>query len=255
MTQHHELTRHIPRRGGRIRRVLLFTVVLIAVLAAGTTPRGVVVVANVQAFLEFYVGVFALVGLTGIVVFGLLASARFTPIWMRILAQGGHRALAVMSMAFLAAHIALKVMEGHAAPLAAVVPVAPPLVSLGTIAGDLMFLVFLTGIARGRFIGAGRTWTWRVIHISAYLSWPIAIYHGLNAGRPAKFWVTDSYVICMALVAIVAAWRFGDFLKRRGEVGPRPVARPAADRSPLDEARTDIPDETFWSDLKAEVRR
>lgn len=256
MTQHHELTRHIPSRGGRIRRTFLFTSTLIIVLAGATTPQGVVAVGKVQAFLEFYVGVFALVGLTGIVVFGLLASARFTPIWLRILAQGGHRALAIMSMAFLTAHIVLKVMDGHVTPLAAVLPVATPLVSLGTIAGDLMFIVFLTGVARGRFIGAGRTWTWRVIHISAYASWPIAIWHGLAAGRTPKYWVTDSYFVCLALVALVAVWRFGDFLRRRRVIGPRPVARPAPARSELDSSGPDdIPDERFWSDLKSEVRR
>ncbi len=237
-----------------MRRILLFAVALAAVLAAGTAPEAVGAVAWLRGFLEFFVGVFTLVGLTGVVVFGLIASARYTPIRLRILAQGAHRGAAVASMSCLFTHIALKEMERHASLAAIAVPVSANFwVGLGAIASDLMIVVFVTGVMRGRFIRSSKSWVWRVIHISAYACWPIALAHGLLAGRPAKNWVWLGYLSCFALVVLFGLLRLALAWRAHAKVGPRPVVRQAP-RS-LETTPLQIPDERFWADLKAEIRR
>ncbi|GII58677.1 hypothetical protein Pth03_70660 [Planotetraspora thailandica] len=253
------MARRASRRGTRILRAFLLCAALAAVLAGGSTERGALAVDRLRAFLEFYSGVFALVGLSAAVVAGLAASERFLPIRLRILAQAAHRAAAAMSMSFLASHVLLKVLQGHASVLDVAVPFEGGQsralwIGLGTIASDMMIIVFATGVARGRFIGKGRPWTWRVLHIAAYLCWPVAVAHGLNAGRAAKDWVTMSYVACLTLVAVLAVARFLSWAHMRattGRRGTRTPSRTAPD--PLIPETSGVPDEQFWAELKAEA--
>jgi len=258
-----------PGSARRVRTVLLLAIGLGAAAAIGWTAPAASALTAVHGFLEFFSGVFTLVGLTGAVVFGLLASGRFTPVRLRIVTQSGHRATATLSMSFLAVHITLKILERHATALDAVLPAAGTrghglMVSLGSVAGDLMILAFAIGVARGRFIRAGRAWTWRLLHLSVYLCWPVALVHGLGAGRAAKNWVTFSYLACAAGVvvlvllrlAIASRHRRGTRTARPRPVQPastRPPARPAA-KPPRDEPAR-VPDEQFWADLKDEARR
>ncbi|GII28912.1 hypothetical protein [Planotetraspora mira] len=260
MAQHRELARQITRtrRGGKTLRVLLLCAALGAVVAAGSTERGAAFVIRMRAFLEFYSGVFALVALSAAVVAGLAASERFVPIRLRVLAQAAHRATAVMSVSFLVAHVLLKILQGHASALDVAVPFGggqarAVWIGLGTIASDMMIFVFATGVARGRFIGKGRPWTWRVIHITAYLCWPIAILHGLNAGRAAKDWVTLSYAACLGLVAVAALARFMSWAQRRRTTRRRPQAPGRGGDRPAGTETQSIPDEQFWAELKAEA--
>jgi small-conductance mechanosensitive channel len=231
---------------------------LLAVLAGGLTRRGAQTVSRLHDFLEFFSGAFALVGLSAAVVAGLAASWRLVPVRLRVLAQSAHRATVVMSMSFLVAHILLKEMELHASVLDTVVPFAGThgrvlWVGLGTVASDMMIILYATGRLRGRFIGSPRRWTWRVLHVTAYLCWPIAILHGLKAGRTPKEWVTLSYVACAALVAVVALARLVSSLRRRGTTRRRAV--PVPDRPPVRPSgrAQDVPDERFWAELKAEA--
>lgn len=262
MTHHHDLVREVarttPRR--RVARAAVLLVALAAVLAGARTERGVSFVIWLRAFLEFFSGVFTLVGLTGVVVAGLLASWRMTPIRLRVLAQSAHRAAAVMSMSFLATHILLKELERHASILDVLLPFVGAhgrvlWIGLGTIASDMMIIIFVTGVARGRYITSTRSWTWRALHITGYLCWPVALLHGLKAGRPAKDWVTESYLVCAAFIVLVALARLISSVRhrgaarRRGAPAPAP-ARPAPEPGP---STPDVPDERFWAELKAEA--
>ncbi|MGI5324491.1 hypothetical protein [Actinomadura nitritigenes] len=250
--------------GRRTLKITLMAAGLAAAAVAGRTGRAAHLLTAAHTFLEFFSGVFTLVGLTGAVVFGLLAASRFTPIRLRILAQSGHRAAATLSLSFLAVHIVLKVLEKHASALDAVLPAAGfqghgLMVSLGPVAGDLMILAALTGVARGRFIGAGRAWTWRLLHLAVYVCWPVALVHGLQAGRAAKSWVVYSYLLCAAAVVLLVLVRLAIASRHRRTTGPRPVrpaaaARPPA-RRPAPAAEARVPDEQFWADLKDEAKR
>ncbi|MFH9349787.1 hypothetical protein [Kitasatospora sp. NPDC017646] len=167
----------------------------------------------VHRFVDFFLGVLTLMALSGSVTLGLLAAERrlLTP-RHRVAVQALHRAVSVTAVVTLVIHIADKVAEGHAAPAAAVVPFASGtgfVVGVGTIAGELLVLAALTGALRGRFANDPRlTRLWRPLHWVAYASWPLALAHGLEAGRPASAWVVWSYGVNMAVVALVLLVKF-----------------------------------------------
>ena len=58
-------------------------------------------------------------------------------------------------------------------------------------------------------------WFWRSLHSLAYLSWPFALFHGLNAGRAAKSWVVLSYLACVLLVVVALMVRLSVYLGKR----------------------------------------
>ncbi|MCQ0004371.1 hypothetical protein [Actinomadura madurae] len=196
-----------------VLRVVLAGAVVVLVGAA--TPQGAVAVANVQYFLNFYAGVFALVALTTAVMSGLLATERLIlKIRHRVLAQALHRASAVVATAMLVAHVTVKVMNGLALPVQVVVPDGGA-VGLGTIAFDLMILIVITGAMRARFAFKGKAWVWRSMHALAYISWPFAIVHGLITGRAAAPWVVLSYVMSVVFVVLALITRMVVVIKPR----------------------------------------
>jgi hypothetical protein len=196
-----------------VLRAVLAGAVLVLVGAA--TPQGGVAIANVQYFLNFYAGVFALVSYTIAVMSGVLATERLIlKIRHRVLAQAVHRASAVLATTMLVAHLTVKIMSGLALPAQIVVPVAGP-VGLGTIAADLMFLIVITGVLRAKFAIRGKAWVWRSMHVAAYVAWPMAILHGLLAGRSAASWVVLSYVLSVVFVVLALITRLIVVIKPR----------------------------------------
>jgi hypothetical protein len=122
----------------------------------------------------------------------------------RVLLQSAHRVGGIGAVGFLALHIATKVSMGKASLMDIAVPFMSPFntlyIGLGTIASYFMLTVFFSGLLRHRFITKAKPWVWRGIHALSYVSWPIAIMHGLTAGRSAAAWVTGSYIVCLLLV-------------------------------------------------------
>jgi hypothetical protein len=174
---------------------------LLSAFALAKTERGIALLGRGVSFLEFYAGVFALVLLTATVALGLLTTERvFLSPANRVRAQLAHRATALIGLAYLVTHITLMVSLGHVPLGAAVVPVAGLYVALGALAFDLMVVAVATGMLRGRFAVRGTPFMWRAMHSAAYLAWPVAITHGLTAGRPPAGWVAWSYVACLAAV-------------------------------------------------------
>ncbi|WP_433231350.1 hypothetical protein [Actinomadura formosensis] len=194
-------------------RIVLAGAVLVLIGAA--TPPGAVAVANVRYFLDYYAGVFALVSLTIAVMGGLLATERLIlKIRHRVLAQAVHHACAVVATATLVAHIVVKVMDGLASPVQIVVPDGGA-IGIGTIAAELMCLIGLTGMVRPRFAVRGKAWMWRSLHVFAYVCWPLAIVHGLIAGRSAANWVVLSYVLSAVFVVLALVTRMVVVFKPR----------------------------------------
>ncbi|WP_327070933.1 hypothetical protein [Kitasatospora sp. NBC_01302] len=190
---------------------------LFAGAALGGAPVGAA--GRVMAFLDYFAGVFTLLSLTAVVVCGLAATDRLvlTP-RLRVAVQSVHRATAVAALGFLAVHIAVKVAEHHAAPQSAVLPFTGSTavaVALGTVAADLLVLVAATGALRGRFAGSRHAWLWRVLHAGAYVCWPVALAHGLTAGRAAHAWVLWGYGLCAALIALALLVRALSWLGHR----------------------------------------
>ncbi|KAB8197561.1 hypothetical protein FH608_003160 [Nonomuraea phyllanthi] len=202
---HRRHPRHAPTkldsRNVRLGAGASITAILLSVFALTRTERGIATLGRGVSFLEFYAGVFALVLLTATVALGLLTTERvFLSPANRVRAQLAHKATALIGLAYLVTHMSLMISLGHVPLGAAVVPVAGIYVGLGTLAFDLMVVAVATGMLRGRFAVRSRPWMWRILHSAAYVAWPVAIMHGLTAGRPPAGWVAWSYVASLAAV-------------------------------------------------------
>jgi hypothetical protein len=188
--------------------------------AAMLTPAGQKGYVYVFAYTEYYVGVVTLVSLSITIMVGLVATDRLVlSIRQRVLLQSAHRTTGVIAVVSLFLHVWTKVAMGYIGVMDVFVPFLVPyktvLVGFGTLSGYIMVMVMWTGIARSRFIGKGKPWMWRGIHAVSYLMWPIALLHGLGAGRPAPAWVIVSYVLCILLVLVGLAVRLSVRLNRR----------------------------------------
>ncbi|MDG4783074.1 hypothetical protein O7614_25765 [Micromonospora sp. WMMD961] len=183
-------------------------------------------------FTEFFAGVISLVALSLTVMLGLLATDRLVlRIPHRVLMQSAHRATGVLGVAGLGFHVLTKIATGRAAATDALVPFVGGrglYVGLGTVAALLMVSVIWTGIIRARFADVGPKWLWRALHSVAYLAWPFAVLHGLNAGRAAAPWVMFSYLGCILLVVLALLVRLSVSLGRRSREQHQAAARNAA---------------------------
>jgi hypothetical protein len=198
----------------------------LAVLVGAATPPGATMAGAVQRFLALYAGVIALVAMSIAVVSGLVATERLIlRIQHRVLAQGVHRAMALISVTFLVAHFLVKALEQHVTPVQIVVPGAGP-VGLGALAFDLMLIVLITGALRAKFAARAHPWVWRMFHAIAYLCWPIAISHGLTAGRAPAEWVKFGYGACLVAVGL------GVVVRMMVTVRPRSAPRQVPDAAP-----------------------
>ena len=185
-------------------------VIIVAFLAL--TSIGHVIDAATQHFMLFYAGVFALIALCASTGLGLIATDRvFLGAGHRVLAQSAHRAASFGAVAFLIIHIVTEILAQRVHVLDAVVPFLSPFrtfyIGLGTIASDLIILLVITGIMRGRFNAHGRAWRWRAIHYTSYASFVFGVWHGLLGGRPGKPYVDWSYGLLVALVLLALVVR------------------------------------------------
>jgi DMSO/TMAO reductase YedYZ heme-binding membrane subunit len=189
---------------------LIGIVVIVAFLAL--TSIGHVVDAATQHFMLFYAGVFALIALCASVGLGLVATDRmFLHPGQRVFIQAAHRAASFGAVTFLIIHIFTEILAQRVHVIDAVVPFLSPFrtfyIGLGTIASDLIILLVITGIMRGRFNASGKAWRWRAIHYTSYACLIFGVWHGLLAGRPAKPYVDWSYGFIIAFVLLGLAVR------------------------------------------------
>jgi len=190
---------------------LVLPALAVAIADAGGKSAPVRISADIERFLLFYSGVFALVALTAAVGAGLLASDRIlmSP-EKRILSQGLHRMISLFGISALANHIMLEILAHRVTLIDGFVPFLAArrtfFMGLGTLASDLFIVVIITGIMRARFTSAPR-WVWPALHAIAYVAWPLGILHGLLAGRSAKPYVDWSYGGCLALVGLALIFR------------------------------------------------
>jgi sulfoxide reductase heme-binding subunit YedZ len=144
-----------------------------------------------------------------------------------------HRNVSLISALLLATHITTAVVDSYVSigPLAALVPFVagwrPAAVGLGTLAIDLLLLIVLTSLVRGRI----PVRLWRGIHWTSYLLWPLAFLHGLTAGTDARSgWVLGLVLLCAGAVGVAAA---AAWTGRRTPAAERAAAALAETRSAL----------------------
>ncbi|MGH3223598.1 MAG: hypothetical protein ACRDPY_33765, partial [Streptosporangiaceae bacterium] len=199
------------------------------------TPAGHDIDGATQRFMLFYAGVFALLGLTGSVLVGLIATDRvFLTPGHRVMAQAVHRAFSFGALAFLLIHIVTEILAQRVHVIDAFIPFLSPFrtfyIGLGTLASDLILLIVVSSILRKRFTAQGRAWRWRAIHYSAYAAFVLGVLHGLLGGRTAKPYVDWSYGFAIALTALGLVVRFlAASLRSRENLSAPPGAdRPGA---------------------------
>jgi len=185
-------------------------IVIIAFLTL--THVGHVIDAATQHFMLFYAGVFALIGLCASVGLGLVATDRmFMNPGHRVMIQSAHRAASFGAVAFLIIHITTEILAQRVHVIDAVVPFLSPFrtfyIGLGTISSDLIILLVITGIMRGRFNANAKAWRWRAIHYTSYVAFVFGVWHGLLGGRPGKPYVDWSYGFVVAFVLLGLAVR------------------------------------------------
>ena len=211
----------------------LITAIAVLVAVLVLTKAGREIDAATQRFMLYYAGVLALVGLTGSVLLGLLATDRIvmTP-GHRVMAQAVHRAFSFGTLAFLVIHIVTEILAQRSHVIDAVVPFLSPYrtfyIGLGTIASDLIVLLVVTSIVRKRFTEHGKAWRWRAIHYASYVAFVFGVLHGLLGGRTAKPYVDWSYGFAIAVTALGLAVRFLAISLRPKESLP---SSPSADRA------------------------
>ncbi|NUP45826.1 MAG: ferric reductase [Catenulispora sp.] len=156
-------------------------------------------------------GTIALLLLTATVAFGIAVGGKGAPRRIGRFEIGLlHRNLAVLTLVFLALHIATAVLDPfvHLDWAVAVVPFGasyrPLWLGLGTVAFDLLLAVLITSALRLRL---GRT-RWKAVHWLAYAAWPFALFHAAGTGSdtrlPLQLWL---YAGCLAAVVAALWWR------------------------------------------------
>jgi sulfoxide reductase heme-binding subunit YedZ len=171
-------------------------------------------------------GLVAMVLLTVSMACGLLSSGGYQRAGLpRFVTIGLHRNSALLAIAFTAVHVITTVTDGfvHIPVQDAFIPFIstyrPLWLSLGAIGSDLMLALAVSSLLRARMSYR----TWRALHWTAYACWPVALAHGLGTGTDTDVrWVLALTVACIAVVAVLAAWRVSvAWPRRRPLAGPR----------------------------------
>jgi DMSO/TMAO reductase YedYZ heme-binding membrane subunit len=159
-------------------------------------------------------GAVALVLLTVSVVLGILDALRFSagPRWPRFAIDAIHRQASLLVVVFIVLHVVTSVLDGFA-PISLIDGVIPfrspyrPLwLGLGAVSFDLLIALVATSLLRRR-LGYR---SWRMVHWLAYVSWPVAVLHGLGTGSDVKSaWMLWLTVLCVVAVAAAVLVRIG----------------------------------------------
>ncbi|GAA2604348.1 ferric reductase-like transmembrane domain-containing protein [Paractinoplanes durhamensis] len=138
-----------------------------------------------------------------------------------------HRNAALLAVVFLAGHIVSLLFDPYAQlrlvdfVLPFVGNYRPFWQGLGTLGFDLMIAIVVTSLLRNR-IGAR---AWRAVHWLAYLSWPIALAHGLGTGSDnGTWWLWAISIACTAVVVVAVGWRLSTGFSRFPARADREVA-------------------------------
>jgi predicted ferric reductase len=131
-----------------------------------------------------------------------------------------HRAVSLLSVAFLGIHIGTAVADPFVTIgiVASVVPFVsryqPFWLGLGAVSVDLILALVITSLLRARI---GRR-TWRAVHWLAYASWPVAIAHSIGSGPDMwRGWLAWLTIGCGAAAVAALGWRLAG---RRAETPP-----------------------------------
>jgi sulfoxide reductase heme-binding subunit YedZ len=137
-----------------------------------------------------------------------------------------HRNLSLLGVVLLAAHIVTTVLDpfAHISVRDVIIPVGavyrPVWLGLGVAAMWVVVAVAASSLLRNR-VGPR---VWRLIHWTAYASWPLAVIHGLGTGSDAKApWFIAIVASCVVGVLFALVLRLGE-----GRLATLPIRAAAA---------------------------
>jgi sulfoxide reductase heme-binding subunit YedZ len=156
-------------------------------------------------------GLVSQVLLTAVMALGIATANRWSPrSTPRFVTAALHRSISLLSVVFVGVHVVTAVVDPYAAVglVAVIVPFVgagnPLWLGLGAASLDLIAALIVSSLLRRR-LGYR---AWRAIHWVAYLSWPVALAHGLGMGTDAgSVWFLVVVVACIATVFSALAWR------------------------------------------------
>lgn len=156
-------------------------------------------------------GVVSLVLMSMVVIIGLLVNRQGRlPGLPAFAVLGLHRYLSLLSITFIAVHIATAVLDSfvNISVAAAVIPFVsayePLWLGLGAVAFDLMIAIIVTSLLRAHI---GRR-TWRAVHWLAYGSWPVAVVHSIYSSQDMQRGpLLGVALACILAVLIAVVWR------------------------------------------------
>jgi methionine sulfoxide reductase heme-binding subunit len=156
-------------------------------------------------------GIVALLLLTVVLVFGILVNRQGRlPGLPRFAVTSLHRNLSLLAVAFIAVHVLTAVLDTYVSiPIGSgVIPFASGYerfwLGLGAISFDLMLAMIITSLVRGRL---NRT-LWRIVHLAAYLCWPVALAHSIGSSKDLQHgWMLDLAIGCTVVVVAAALGR------------------------------------------------
>lgn len=160
-------------------------------------------------YLNRATGIVSLALMTLTIVLGVVVQRqRRLPGLPRFGAVALHRNVSLISALLLVVHIVTAVVDSYVSisPLSVIVPFVsawrPQAVGLGTLSLDLLVLIVVTSLVRGRI----PVRLWRGIHWTSYLLWPLAFLHGLTAGTDLHSgWALGLVLLCAGVVGAAAA--------------------------------------------------
>ena len=172
------------------------------------------VAANASSWAWYFgraTGLVALVLLTAVVVLGTLGPLRVaSKAWPRFAIRTVHRDVSLLTLLVIVIHVVVLVFDGYVhIPLSAgILPWGSSYmafwVGIGALSFDLLIAIALTSMIRRR-LGYR---TWRFVHWFAYVSWPLAVLHGIVAGSDSGAnWALGLTIACVATVAAAIVLR------------------------------------------------
>jgi DMSO/TMAO reductase YedYZ heme-binding membrane subunit len=172
-------------------------------------------------------GVVALLLLTAVFVLGITVNRQARiPGLPRFAVTDLHRNLSLLATSFLAIHVITAILDSYVRIpiLSSVIPFASGYerfwLGLGAIAFDLMLAAIVTSLVRGHLSRK----VWLAIHLTAYLSWPVALVHSIYSSKDMQHGVMlDIAIACAVIVAAAVVWR----LVRAARQLPRAARVPA----------------------------
>jgi methionine sulfoxide reductase heme-binding subunit len=159
-------------------------------------------------------GVVSQVLLTAVMALGIATTNRWSPrSTPRFVTAALHRSISLLSLVFITVHVLTAVVDPYAVVglVAVIVPFVgagnPFWVGLGAISLDLIAALIVSSLSR-RHLGYR---AWHAIHWVAYVSWPVALAHGLGMGTDAaSLWFIAVTIACIATVSTALAWRLSN---------------------------------------------